>query len=369
MDRVLLSSEQSGGPASRVVRILIPGKDQSTVDFAPIFKGQELLDTRWVIAGGKNLSLVIAARIRIPADGLTPESFSLELVAVDLSGDVINRTAVAAGSTSALEFNELVGSRSDVVAFSIAGDAADPGVKGIDVRSGKVSWTFAGWAVAPTYGTITVLTDLPGVTREGRSCEAATGYDIASGKALWAVDSTAEELDEGRCRGLSIEASGGWGTSYDDVASHGAMVTVKVGDPYTGGSVGSKVFEAATGKKLTMLSDRVDLYDPVQRLAYLDNSPSAWIGPRYEDGVGVYDTRTGSTLFELDADTANRLEFDAEQLFDGILYGETTDGKVVIAVATGKVISKEWSYYPVARVGDWTFYSDGVLSPVARPIR
>lgn len=368
VDRVLVSSEEGVAAAERVVNVFAPGRGESSIKLAPLFDGQELLDARWVIAGVDDVTLVIASRIRTPADGLTPESFTLELVAVDLDGRVLNRTFVATGASSSLTFGQVVGSRSNIVAVSVNGPGEEASVKGIDFRTGETSWTAVGYAVAPTFGTVTVFSDLAGLTREGRPCELVTGYDVATGRALWAVDSTTEELDEGRCRGLYIYASAGWATSYENSAVQGAMVSVQVGNPYTGGEVGTKVFEAATGKPLTMLSDRVDLYDPVKHLAYLDDSPSAWVGDRYGEPVSVYDTYTGSKLFELDTETANQLEFDADQLFNGLLYGETTDGRVVIDTSTGDVIAKEWTYYPLARVGDWTFYSDGTLSLDPRKI-
>ena len=118
-----------------------------------------------------------------------------------------------------------------------------------------------------------------------------------------------------------------------------------------------------TGEDIGRIDDTSDLHlDPIDGLV----TRGGHVGWANESVFDVVKVGTGEVLFTMDVETQQSLEFRVRALYDGLLYATTTDADPVIDVETGEVVSEDTPWYPVARVGDWTYFSDGLISQQPR---
>lgn len=326
------------GKVALSAKTLLPGKAIAAQSYTSIGTPEKPL-----IAG--------VVQYRQPASGLDPEKYVSVLLAINpATSTVLKQTEVLRDDTEYGVAKNITGSAGNAVSFYFSNPKTnDSTTRAYDAMTGTMLWERAGYTTASVTGAVALESEGPGVNSGGDPCQKVTGVDIATGKDLYSVN----YIDISRqCSNINI----GWS------AKGGMTVGRAVGMKYVHVSgEQDRNFNALTGAPVT-LPDQVQGVDPLSSLvvgspshAYIDRAPFI-----------VTDSSTGEEKFTLDKERAQQLDADVEALHGGKLYLKTTDQHPVVDIATGKTIEDNAKRYPICAVGQWTYWSDGMLELTAK---
>lgn len=339
------------------LRSLVPGATETVTTVSELFGNEEVKHTRWAAIGDTAPQLAVVALIRTPAKGITPPSFRVDVVAVPAGASEPAPYTVVDGLSEKAEVRSAVGSPAGVVAVEVSDtdEAKDDVVSityAVDALTGKEVWQQEGYVAGPVFGALTVET-----WPEDGPCRTLTMRDVGTGKELR------------RFVGADMPGDG------SEPCADPQILRYKSGTVYEREAVGDAVvmvrrtfsdrglwFDARTGAELAFPHRNLAFFDPVHNLALVDDRLSRPLGDQSPKPVEVYDAITGEVKFTMAEETAKELGFIPRALFDGVLYGETSDAHVEIRVADGVVTDDASGVTPVAAVGDWTYFSDGSLT-------
>ena len=357
---VLSGSPENGQYTEEEFDVYMPEIGERTFTPEDLVPGSEVISQSFALAGDDDAPIVVMlAAVRLPATGLNPETFQLVVVAADLdTGSVIHTTsfdetdeepgsvtlAAHTGSTVAAIRAGYSPMNEDTFTISHA----------VDVTTGKEPWAMGNaWFFPIGGGTIVTDEDVSGVNNEGNPCELLRGIDITTGATRWSVDSRRIIDDGSACWVMSVDPDLVPASGYDaDTAGEDAPFAVRVTTRYSSDYL--EYFDADTGKHLDGYSPAT-LADPLTGMRLVESDS-------YDPGVTITDPATNKTVFSVSDDDAARLDLEVEAFYDGYLWSTTTDGSPVVDVRTGQTVAQSYDAHPVARVGDWTLYSDDTLS-------
>jgi hypothetical protein len=350
-DDVLLVPSQLINFGGMPESVYVPGEGE--VDMPAVAYSEDLQASGWGFTGTPDaLTLLSAYTERIPAVGITPESYELNLIALDVATG--RQQEFPLGEVPGFLSVGIAGGAGPIAAISVSPDPYDPtvgSVTGINVRTGDDAWVLSPANLAlGDYG-FPVVRMHDGTTSPTSAfpCGDVIGVEVETGRTVWT------EPDEGTCSADATPAAG-----YSDGWDLVQQRYVAVGR-YPSESV--RWFDLLTGDEVGEITDTSDLFvDPVTGLV----TRGGHVGWANESVFDVVDPSTGEVLFTMDVATQQSLDFRVRALYDGLLYAETTDAAPVIDVATGEVVSEDSPWYPVARIGDWMYFSDGLLTQQPR---
>jgi hypothetical protein len=336
------------------VSVYFPGAGLISVNGTAYANGHDVVDQRVTIAGPDAAPVaVLALETRIPASGLDPETYRLELIAINPNGNLTKRFVVAKNAASSFtQPDGLVGSHSNIVALETlvpgSGDDSAVVVTGWNIATGQQLWHQPASIGAATFGSLALAYE-SGKNGDGNSCDDWKGLDIASGAPIWSVlSSTYKSATSGSC---NVSRA----ISYSGSAQHSSL-TVLMSDDSSGFAPNRYIGFTSSGKPLNLAAgdDRHgnEIYDPVTGYGSVADQ---------HGGITVTDPTTGKTIFAISDDRAGALDIRVLGFYSGLLFTKTTDGQPVVDVATGKVVMDTPTVYPESQVGKWTLYNDGVL--------
>lgn len=280
------------------------------------------------------------------ADGLQAAKTELHFVVLDetLTGVTVDVIIAQNPGTSLDGINaELRGTSGPVAVVATedsSGEVRTRTAKGYNTETGAELWSVSGEAKVSA-SDVVVVAD---VGEEPKRCQQVSGIKASTGEVLWSVDETVQASLGGKsCSSISVET--GWASTR--------YVPIHLG--YGPGTV---LFDLQSGASLAPPDGRQFhsqwLEDPATGDIYFPT-----------DGEGskatVYEPATGATRFSLPYAEVRALEFEAEALFDGKLYGSNSEGKIIVDVATASSQVSAWDAHGVAVLGPWVLYSDGLL--------
>lgn len=350
-----------------VARLFSPRQGQMVIDAATLLSSQEVTEQGWTLAGSaQEPYLVGLATVRVPADGLEPEAWVTQLLAVELvgpSGSLLNATEVVhSGCTSAVYTGTLAGSYGDAVAFAVQAGAEGTDcdshavtASGWNPRTGEQQWSRAGGSVrGATRGSLLLTTS----SYDDR-CEIVAGVSPITGADLFEYRA-ADFMQDGRCTSIDVLDYVGDGAVYTGRAQHGLFWSLRtqLNEPDS-----LRTYDAVSGSVVAM-EQPLQLYDTVDKLAGIYGQS---FGTALQRGLDVYDPVSGTNIFSLDVERFGDLDPRVNGLVDGYLYMSTDDQDLKVDVTTGEVVSKTASVYPVDVIGEYAYLSDGTIAPLPLP--
>lgn len=341
----------SVGDGTRV--FLLNGAGDTTLDAKQILNGKDVQSAAFTVAGtATDPLLALVAEVRLPAQGLDPETYVTELDALnwqDLS--LIHSTPLQKSTSADDTFTGMDGSDSSVVAVDLSKGGTDH-VAGVDARTGSTVWTANGYLKAQSVNTALVINQLSG-DPQAPGCYDFTGYDIRTGSAAWTVHN-ADYQAGGSCVDLTVDVKGGDYSADTPVKS---LVTVDQ-DSGTYPNLHLPLYlDLHTGSRL-QIQGEVNQFDPITGDQFRQDNFDGMLSH-----TSVVNTSNGQTLFSLSDDKVSQLNYGASAIYNGLLYGTTTDGSPVVDATNGTVVANNTSAYPIGPVGASTLWSDGSLTP------
>lgn len=347
---VLVGEKYTVGPSVEgPVTLYFPGKQTKIFDAELLFAAEDIVSQKVTLTGPDLESVVMLVKIREPASGLDPERYHYDLVLLDQMGTVLARNVVQDNVEDGTQSWVLVGSATNTVAVSMYfGNGST--TRGINALTGTEVWSSQEYMSEMTFGTLLVDASSAERDRVDRACRILSGFDIASGQKLWTIDSTATRTPKGYCTSLTVE----YGPRYEFGVPEGIVVVSYQDDgPYVK-VTSARGFNVSTGAELVVAP--VGTFDEVDPL-------TGYVVTLIEDGgLRVYDSATGETVYAVDEQRRIDLNLRITGLYGGLLHTTTTDGAPVVDVVSGEVVADDIGFTPLGAVGEWTLYSDGVLS-------
>lgn len=296
---------------------------------------------------GTEASPMIAGLVeyRAPASGLDPEKFVTLLVALDPSkGQILKQTEISSVAQKGAISNLTGSANGTAAAFTSTEPWPSKTVTtaAIDVMTGQKLWQRKGFSQASIFGALTVLEDGNGIDGGGSACQRAVGTDLATGKALYTVESL--DLDPSTCD-MTIISGGKTGLSE-------YLLYTRI----TAADGKDVAFNSVTGAPVSLPKNLLAA-DP--RTSLVVGNPGGGISDAKP--IIVSDATTGAAKFTLEATRAGSLHAQVQALHAGRLYLKTTDQQPVVDIATGQTITNNARRYPLGAVDSWTYWSDGKL--------
>ena len=336
------------------------------IDAVTLFPVEDIRSQSWTVAGKMGRQYVVGlVETRVAAKGLDPEEFVMSLVTLDLDSGVtsIRGQHEIASSACDVAYGPLVGSYGDVIALeqffpSSSGECNQQVfVYGYDALTGKRVWEKDAWLASLVYEAITVANSVP-TGRYGAACITYRGVDVATGRDTWVFDAGKQAVIDGYCGSTGIVDYVGNGAAYSRRSQHDYSVHVSVAHAREM----SRDFDARTGAQITVIQP-FQYFDPLTKYGLMYGQS---FGSGREDGLIVYDTVSGKTIYEIDVERMTSLDARAEALFGGRLFLTTSDQHLEIDAKSGDIVSESNSAYPIALVGEYAYFSNGKLVPISQ---
>ena len=289
-----------------------------------------------VSVGGQRVTLA-GYVVQIPGEGTVAPSVALELDAVDASARRLwEILAPLPGQPSDLAGDptvSLVGSAGDA-AVAVVGDAGD-GYRTVafDLAGRKAAWQDPSF-VAGAVGGNTVVGTTDDASRSGLGSHSegdtlyVSGVGLRTGKTEW--------RRSGPVSGASVAQAGP------------REVLVEAIDASSGKDVIS-LLSAGSGTGTVIAAESPSFGS--QSLPWtcrFDGRRTVVCGSSQGDHAFAVDGETGDTLWKLPDQSANRVAPDITAVYDGMVYGTTANGPLVLNARTGKDVNDSPGIAPVA---------------------
>lgn len=337
------------------MRLYIPGTGEVTLDKSIVRSGEEVVSSTFTVVGTDDGPLGVAAvETRVPASGLTAETYVLTLHGVDLETLDLLSSVEIYESASEFDFQGTLAPSADgVVAISVGDNNSNPAYRsedrqalmthGVDVTPGGrgMIWSRAESIRNASYGYVVIPVPTPTAVR-GDWCWGYEGVDIATGETRWTAG---PDMPGGTCNIENVLTA----------SANQAPGIVRV-SYRNAGDLTATGFDTATGSQV--FGDReYDLADLSARLGYGNRWPSS-------EPEDIVDLDTGAVVWSMSSAEADQLGLQLTAIHDGLVYAKTTDGFPVFDVLTGEVLSDTGGMaYPIGDAGEYTLLSDGTLAP------
>jgi hypothetical protein len=295
----------SGYVRSDPVRITPKHEPLTTIDdLGPMVGGNPARRPVITQYGGRTLALS-SLITRVPGSGTTKGHDEVELMAVDA-----NKATKAWSVEIPLAEryfsvdegqSEVVGRSGDIVAVLAHGQ-----LFGVDLGSRRKVWVAQG-----TYAEGAALADSSLVAvrlKEDGFDPPLVGIDPATGKQKWIHE----------------------GITVDNLAAAGPDTIITGGYVHDAEDDGALLLDAATGKELRRFPDGT----PALGTCAYDNRSTTVCTAM--EGVAAYDAATGERRWALPDDTGTRAAPNETLVREGLVYGTTENGPVVLDATTGE---------------------------------
>lgn len=181
---------------------------------------------------------------------------------------------------------------------------------GVSLKSHKQAWAADGWYRT---GAVVAGNTVVAITGEEGRDDQVVGLNGASGRQVW--QSPRESADPS--------------PSGLDVAGPDSVMTSEYAH---NADERNYLLEAATGKVRRMLPAG----SPGSDCAYDGLSATVCSGSRLEKALAAYDPKSGKELWKLPDEPASRVAPKVTLVRQGLIYGTTSNGPVVLDAGTGK---------------------------------
>ena len=327
-------------------QVFVPGVGSVSDDASTYFGDQdqnEISDFRVFTSGeGADVLLAAVATVRTPAEGTTAEIYTAHLRVYDpTSGEMLWETS---GPTTKISTSRAIGLSTGDIAVP---DKPNDGPRTVTFhrgRDGGIVGMNSNWACW-----------------QGDSCNPMVKDGDAAGSSHWnsfdmvLLDASYKSHAIGVVSGSrSAEAVDSNLGDVDQLVTTGSKATG------SGCSTESTCLVGADGSVLGSLGFG-DTSDFFTTDVWIDRSDK---GTFYGRGDTWYDVGT-KAVRTLPTD----LQFNANTLYQGVVFGSTTDQYIAYDIATGKTSVMSSEDYPIAVVNGWTLWKSGLLQPPGEDVR
>jgi hypothetical protein len=293
-------------------------------------------------------TVVAAVPVSEPGEGTTPGHEAISVLAVDAGTGEERWTAEIDVSDEVAGFDgqgaitEVVAITDEAVVVTYTNEGATTAA--IDPSTQETLWQRDDYGAGAVVDDIVVGSD--GNVAENSSMSQITAVDLATGEERW--------------------AAGTQSSAVDVIPAHDDLVVVDRTD-YGSGDPSLLFLDPATGEERARVDGESSFgSNPFGPCEYDEASVLLCHG---FDTITAYDATTGTDLWSLPDETANRVAPSVTVVWHGAVYGTTENGPVVLDAETGEDLSTEPGLAPhwVSEYAGIGLGDDG--TPTAYPVK